>query len=71
MATGRIEFKDGYTERCFSCGRTLSRGWYVRTSDEQLPIVGPECVRRVNAAGPAGYQPTHPHGKNGPRLFPW
>ena len=55
------------TAKCFACGkkfRTAAR-WTVRCSDDQWVEVGPDCYRKVEAAGDAGYQP--PLG--GPRLF--
>lgn len=53
--------------KCFACGRLLRPGRVVNadTHDAQVVIVGPECYRKIKAAGREGYQP--PQG--GPRLF--
>ena len=57
--------------RCFACGKALTATKHaVWTCDGQVPWVGPECHRKVVKAGDAGWQPTAPHGKGGPRLFP-
>ena len=54
------------TAPCFVCGRGLrGKGWTVYCTDEQAPRVGPDCYKKVVAAGEAGYQP--PLG--GPRVW--
>lgn len=54
-------------ERCFCCGKAMraGRATTVYCDDDQAPWVGVDCARKVEAAGPAGYQP--PQG--GPRLW--
>lgn len=52
-------------DRCFACNRVLKSPKEVWTSDPQMQWIGPECYRKVVAAGEQGYQP--PTG--GPRLF--
>ena len=50
---------------CYACDRPLKTSPYeVVTEDGQLQLVGPDCWRRVEKAGPLGYQPP----KGGPRL---
>lgn len=52
--------------KCYACGKPIKHAGYpVDTLDEQVVDVGPECFRKIKAAGAAGYQP--PLG--GPRLF--
>jgi hypothetical protein len=53
--------------QCFACSKQfgVKQPREVYTSDPQMQWVGPECFRKVKAAGKAGYQP--PLG--GPRLF--
>lgn len=53
-------------ENCFACGRPLN-GLPLRadTRDDQVVYVGPDCFRKIQSAGPNGYQP--PLG--GPRLW--
>lgn len=54
--------------RCFACDRVIRRTTplLADTRDDQVVHVGPECLRKVEAAGDSGYQP--PLG--GPRLYP-
>lgn len=57
------------SDKCFACGkplRALLTPFEVDTRDGQTVFVGPECNRKVQSAGEAGYQP--PLG--GPRLYP-
>lgn len=54
---------------CFACGkkfRNLDSRYLADTRDGQEVFIGPECLKRVQAAGDAGYQPD----KGGPRLYP-
>lgn len=56
-------------ERCFACNKPLAKakaGCLVDTRDGQTALVGPDCFKRVQRSGDAGYQP--PLG--GPRLYP-
>ncbi len=65
------------TERCFACGKPITgKPRVVITEDGgQLPWVGPDCFKRVQEAGAAGYKPAKAlqQGKwvvnRGPRLF--
>lgn len=56
---------------CYACDRPLKRNgdeleaYRVDTRDHQTVFVGPECFRKIKAAGDAGYQP--PLG--GPKLY--
>lgn len=53
-------------QRCFACGKRLRcRSELVYCSDEQAPVVGPDCWQHIWDAGDKGYQP--PMG--GPRLW--
>ncbi len=55
-------------EPCYSCGKPMkSERFTVYTADDggQIQYVGPECFRKIKAAGSAGFQP--PLG--GPRLY--
>lgn len=54
-------------DQCFACGRKLHEGMerIVDTRDAQTVYVGPECYRKIKAAGEIGYQP--PLG--GPKLY--
>ena len=54
--------------RCFACDRVIRRPtpFLADTRDDQVVHVGPECLRKIEAAGDAGYQP--PAGV--PRLYP-
>lgn len=55
-------------EKCYACGRAFNgeqNRTLVTPADDQLVYVGPECHRKIKAAGVAGYQP--PRG--GPRLY--
>ena len=55
-------------DQCYACGRPFCgarRPHLAITSDGQRVYVGPQCLRRIEAAGAEGYQP--PSG--GPRLF--
>lgn len=55
------------TIKCFACDK-VTRGDVRRVVTEdnaQHPYVGPDCYRKVKAAGEIGYQPP----KGGPRLF--
>jgi hypothetical protein len=53
--------------QCFACGKPFGakQPKEVFTSDPQMQHVGPECFRKIRAAGNEGYQP--PLG--GPRLW--
>ncbi len=52
--------------RCFACGQRLRKPpAFADTRDDQVVWIGPECLRHVQAAGAAGYQPP----KGGPRLW--
>ena len=52
--------------KCFACDKPLPvNPTLADTRDGQTVYVGPECLRRIRAAGEAGYQP--PRG--GPRLY--
>jgi hypothetical protein len=52
--------------RCFACNRKLGKTpRMVDTHEDQLVQVGSECVKLIEAAGEAGYQPP----KGGPRLY--
>ncbi len=54
------------SQRCFACDHFVIKGAVnVDTQDDQVVIVGPECYKKIRAAGELGYQP--PLG--GPRLF--
>jgi hypothetical protein len=54
------------TDRCFACNRKLGKHPQLAdTRDAQLVHVGRECIKKIIAAGEAGYQP--PLG--GPRLY--
>jgi hypothetical protein len=48
-----------HIERCFSCGRKLGKKkpHLVDTRDCQTVYVGPECYRKIKAAGEAGHTP--------------
>jgi hypothetical protein len=60
-------------EKCYACGRPFRRNSHGRivfhpealTSDGQRQFVGFDCMKKIVAAGAAGFQP--PDG--GPRLF--
>jgi len=57
-----------YESQCFACNRRLVRPEEVYTTDgdgSNMVWVGPECFKKIEAAGDFGYQP--PLG--GPRLF--
>jgi hypothetical protein len=54
------------TDKCFACDRPLKGKHLVDTRDDQTVFVGPDCFKRVKAAGDAGWQPP----KGGPRLYP-
>lgn len=66
---------EGYSqdEKCYACARPFRRNSHDRivfhpqalTSDGQRQFVGFDCMKKIQAAGAAGYQP--PLG--GPRLF--
>jgi len=51
--------------KCFACLRVLKQPKEVWTSDPQMQWVGPECYKKIVAAGEQGYQPAI----GGPRLF--
>lgn len=53
-------------ERCFACNKVLRKPTPADTRDGQTVFVGPECARKIEAAGDEGYQPAG----GGPRLFP-
>lgn len=53
-------------DRCFACGKRCGTRHLVDTRDAQKVYVGRSCYRKVQAAGPDGYQP--PLG--GPALWP-
>lgn len=57
-------------EKCFACARPFRAGaklpTLVDTRDGQTVLVGPECAKKIEAAGEAGYQPS----MGGPRLYP-
>jgi hypothetical protein len=57
---------DKLNDKCFACNRPiLARPCLVQVKDEsQTAYVGPDCYKKIKAAGAAGYQP--PLG--GPRL---
>ena len=58
--------KNVHYETCFACDKPLhGNPTLADTRDGQTVYVGPECLRRIRAAGEAGYQP--PRG--GPRLY--
>jgi hypothetical protein len=53
--------------RCFACGRIYTGALHCAdTRDDQTVEVGPECFRKIDRLGDAGYQPP----KGGPRLYP-
>jgi hypothetical protein len=65
------------TEKCFACGKPLPKSKKMAdTRDDQIVWVGPDCYRKIVAAGESGYQPTQylRQGKlvpaQGPRLYP-
>jgi hypothetical protein len=45
------------TDKCFACDRPLKGKHLVDTRDDQTVFVGPDCFKRVKAAGDAGWQP--------------
>lgn len=51
--------------QCFACGKLLKRQRLAACLDEQTVEVGPDCFKKIAAAGRDGFQP--PRG--GPRLF--
>lgn len=52
--------------KCFACDKPMKgRKYMADTRDSQTVLVGPECFKRIQAAGDEGYQP--PLG--GPQLF--
>lgn len=57
-------------ERCYACDMMLSEKRPLRlvnvAREDQNVEVGPECFKRVKAAGANGWQPP----KGGPRLYP-
>jgi hypothetical protein len=54
-------------EKCFACGRKLKgEPKLADTRDGQIVYVGPCCVKKIIAAGEAGYQPP----LRGPKLYP-
>ena len=53
-------------ERCFACGRVLGEDPFTAdTRDDQIVSVGRECIKLIESAGAAGYQPKG----GGPRLW--
>jgi len=59
------------TEKCFACGKALPKSKKMAdTRDDQIVWVGPDCYRKIVAAGEAGWQPTNKIGSRGPRLYP-
>jgi hypothetical protein len=60
-------------EKCYACGRPFRRNSHglivfhpeALTIDGQRQFVGADCMKRITAAGPAGFQPE----RGGPRLF--
>jgi hypothetical protein len=57
-----------YVDKCFACDRVIRRKepYLADTRDGQIVYVGPECLKKIESAGEAGYQP--PTG--GPGLYP-
>lgn len=54
---------------CFACGKPITDSGeprYADTRDDQIAEVGPDCYKRIQAAGAAGYLPR----RGGIRLFP-
>ena len=54
--------------KCFACDKPI-RSSAIReadTRDAQIVQVGPDCLKRIQRAGQAGYQPR----LGGPRLYP-
>ena len=55
--------------RCFACGRAIKdtalTEWCDTRGGREAPV-GPDCYRKIVAAGEAGYKPT----KGRPRLWP-
>jgi hypothetical protein len=57
-----------HNARCFACNKPIddSRSPLAITSDlAQVVSVGPDCWKRIKAAGNVGYQPS----QGGPRLL--
>lgn len=55
-------------ERCYACGRILrGKPRLVDTRDDQKVYVGPDCYKKIEKAGEAGYK-VGP-GVNGVRLY--
>lgn len=47
-----------YERKCFACDRPLRDAKYlVDTRDAQTVYVGPDCFKKIVAAGEAGYLP--------------
>lgn len=60
------EQREQEREKCFACNRhIIADKQTAMTGDGQSVYVGPDCYRKIEQAGAAGYQP--PLG--GPRLF--
>lgn len=64
--------KDAGRLRCYACDAVLkpgkpgtTLGYFVRTEDSQLHVVGRECYDWIVKGAETGYQPP----KGGPRLF--
>jgi hypothetical protein len=59
-------------EKCFACdkpfGKQPSRLVNVAHEDQDV-YVGPDCYKRIKAAGKRGYQPMKNGKPFGPRLF--
>lgn len=55
--------------RCYACHRRIKapEAWqaYLEDDDHAPVYIGPDCFKRVDAAGADGYKPP----KGGPRLF--
>jgi hypothetical protein len=53
-------------ERCFACGKPLhGDGERVACIDDQEPMVGSDCFKKIRKSGAEGYQPK----RGGPRLY--
>lgn len=63
-----FEIKLRYDDFCFACGRNMKAGsvaYIVDTRDAQYPYVGPDCYKKIEKAGDAGFQPKG----HGPKLW--
>ncbi len=47
------------TQKCFACDKKLGNNPKIAdTRDDQTVYVGPDCYKRIVAAGEAGYRPS-------------